>query len=117
MNQVLDFVTAPRNQGNGRRLYQRNCRRSRWTADGGRDRNRVNGVEREDYALLMVEHGIMAILMMPSDVHAQVPVDQEVLVAVFFGLMDVLRRDDREHPNRQRKHKRENGTPGHEVPS
>ena len=89
---MLDVLTRAVQRLTNRRLHRRE-RHDRWMADHRCcSWKAINSVERQDRSVFIVEDAVVVRGMARGRMHGQVPVNEQVLVPVILGFVDVFRR-------------------------
>ena len=113
VDQAFDVVGMSREIVDRRRFNERNYR-VWWRAEKRRCRwSCVDRFDRQNRRVIVVEHAVMAVLVMICGVPSEVPMYEQVLMAMVIGLMDMLGRCDRKPPDRECEHHAKYSPPEH----
>jgi hypothetical protein len=96
-----------------RRLDESACRTFR-RGEHHRTWNRIDGGQREDWCVVVIQGGLMLTVVVDQAVRRHVTVNHDLGVTVIFVLVNVFGRGDRQHADGQAQHARENPRNPHE---
>jgi hypothetical protein len=103
VDQPTEILGRPiRHVGDRRLEIRHHDTNGRGSFDRGGAGNCERRVDRQDWGVAIVEHTVVVDGLVCTMVRGQMPVNQQMLVSVLLGLVDVLRRGDRDRPDYQR---------------